>query len=80
MVSDKVDASTIPPPFYGPPLEPPPVPCPGWPHPPRISGYHSMPGPRPQPENSISPVEGGKLSHLFYLLIYLPREQVRSHL
>lgn len=63
MVSDKVDASTIPPPFYGPPLEPPPVPCRGWPHPPRISGYHSMPGPRPQPENSISPVEG---AHSFW--------------
>ncbi|KAJ0979638.1 hypothetical protein J5N97_015112 [Dioscorea zingiberensis] len=57
MLSDKVDSSTIPP-FYGPPSEPSPVPCRGWPFPPRISSYHPMSGTRPRAENSISPVEG----------------------
>ncbi|KAG1331785.1 protein HUA2-LIKE 2, partial [Cocos nucifera] len=56
-VSGKVEASPASLSHYGPPSEPPPIPCPGWPPRPRMSNY-PVPPSRPSTESPVSRVAG----------------------
>ncbi|XP_010905253.1 protein HUA2-LIKE 3 isoform X2 [Elaeis guineensis] len=56
-VSGKVEASPASLSHYGPPSEPPSIPCPGWPPRPRMSSY-IVPASRPSTESPVSRVAG----------------------
>nr|XP_029124106.1 protein HUA2-LIKE 2 isoform X2 [Elaeis guineensis] len=56
-VSDTVEASPVSLSHYGPPSDPPPIPCPGWPPHSRVSGY-SVSASRPSIESRVSRVAG----------------------
>ncbi|XP_038988769.1 protein HUA2-LIKE 2-like [Phoenix dactylifera] len=56
-VSEKVEASPVSLSHYGPPSDPPPIPCPGWPPHPRVSSY-SVSASRPPIESRVSRAAG----------------------
>lgn len=58
LVSDKVEASPVSLSRYGPPSDPPPIPCPGWPPRPRVSSY-SVFASRPSIDSQVSQAAGG---------------------